>query len=127
MFVAVVGTVGVKELIDASVTMDSLQRSFNALAGSEIGGAEQIKYLREEADRLGQDFVTAAEAYKNLFAAGKGAGMDTSEIQNIFSAVLEAGTVLGSSESQVQGALMAMEQMNFQGQGVNGRIAPPAW
>lgn len=115
MFVAVVGTVGVKELIDASVTMDSLQRSFNALAGSEIGGAEQIKYLREEADRLGQDFVTAAEAYKNLFAAGKGAGMDTSEIQNIFSAVLEAGTVLGSSESQVQGALMAMEQMISKG------------
>ena len=77
MFVGVVGTIGAREILDATVKMDSLRTSFAALAGSDVGGAQQIEYLRNETQRLGQDFVTAAEAYKNLFSAGVGAGMDT--------------------------------------------------
>ena len=115
LFVGVLGNIGAKEIIDASVKMDTLNKSFAALAGSEIGGAEQIKYLRQETERLGQDFVTAADAYKNLFSAGVGTGMNPEEIQKIFSSVLEAGTVLGSSEQQMQGALMALEQMISKG------------
>ena len=115
LFVGVLGNIGAKEIIDASVKMDTLNKSFAALAGSEIGGAEQIKYLRRETERLGQDFVTAADAYKNLFSAGVGTGMIPEEIQKIFSSVLEAGTVLGSSEQQMQGALMALEQMISKG------------
>lgn len=115
MFVGVIGNIGVKEIVDASVKLDSLKTSFAALAGSDAGGAEQLKYLREETQRLGQDFVTAAEAYKNLFSAGRGAGMKPDEIQQIFSSVLEAGTVLGSSQQQMQGALMALEQMISKG------------
>ena len=115
MFVGVVGTIGAREILDATVKMDSLRTSFAALAGSDVGGAQQIEYLRKETQRLGQDFVTAAEAYKNLFSAGVGAGMGTDQIQQIFSSVLEAGTVLGSSQQQMQGALMALEQMISKG------------
>lgn len=115
MFIGVVGTIGAKEIIDASVKLDSLRTSFAALAGSDVGGAEQLKYLREETNRLGQDFVSSAEAYKNLFSAGTGAGMAAEEIQKVFSSVMEAGTVLGSSQQQMQGALMALEQMISKG------------
>lgn len=115
MFVGVVGTIGAREILDATVKMDSLRTSFAALAGSDVGGAQQLEYLRVETQRLGQDFVTAAEAYKNLFSAGVGAGMNTEQIQQIFSSVLEAGTVLGSSQQQMQGALMALEQMISKG------------
>lgn len=115
MFVGVVGTIGAREILDATVKMDSLRTSFAALAGSDVGGAQQLEYLRNETQRLGQDFVTAAEAYKNLFSAGVGAGMNTEQIQQIFSSVLEAGTVLGSSQQQMQGALMALEQMISKG------------
>lgn len=115
MFVGVIGTIGAREILDTSVKMDSLRTSFAALAGADVGGAEQLKYLREETQRLGQDFITAAEAYKNLFSAGVGAGMNPEQIQQIFSSVLEAGTVLGSSQQQMQGALMALEQMISKG------------
>ena len=115
MFVGVIGSIGAKEIIDASVKLDSLKTSFAALAGSDTAGAEQLKYLREETQRLGQDFLTSAEAYKNLFSAGRGVGMSTDEIQKVFSSVLEAGTVLGSSQQQMQGALMALEQMISKG------------
>lgn len=115
MFVGVVGGFGAKEIIDASVKLDSLKTSFAALAGSDIEGAKQLEYLRNETQRLGQDFLTSAEAYKNLFSAGRGTNMSAEEIQNIFSAVLEAGTVLGSSQQQMQGALLALEQMISKG------------
>ena len=115
LFVGIIGNIGVREIVDATVKMDSLRTSMNALAGSKVGGAEQIKFLREETNRLGQDFITTANAYKNLFSAGKGAGMSDSAIQGIFSGVLEAGTVLGSSPQQMQGALTALEQMISKG------------
>lgn len=115
LFVGIIGTIGVREIVNATVKMDSLRTSMNALAGSEIGGFEQIEFLRKETNRLGQDFLTTADAYKNLFSSGKGAGMADSDIQSIFSGVLEAGTVLGSSQQQMQGALTALEQMISKG------------
>lgn len=104
-----------KSIVDASITMDGLNRSFEAVAGSAELGAEQIRYLRAEAERLGQDFKGIASAYKSFFAVGKGAGMKTSETQGIFSSVLEASTVLGSSTQSTQGALVALEQMISKG------------
>ena len=104
-----------KSIVDATITMDGLNRSFEAVAGSAEVGAEQIAYLRSEANRLGQDFRTIAGAYKNFFAVGRGAGMQTSETQNIFTSILEASTVLGSSTQSVEGALLAVEQMISKG------------
>lgn len=115
MFVGVLGTFAVKSIMDATVKLDTLQRTMTALAGSEIGGKSQLSYLRQEADRLGQSFVTIADSYKNLFAAGTGAGWTPDEIQQVFSSVLEAGTVLGSSKQQIGGALTAIEQMISKG------------
>ena len=115
MFVGVMGTFAVKSIVDATVKLDTLQRSMTALAGSEAGGKSQLEYLRREADRLGQSFETIADSYKNLFAAGVGAGWSSTEIQNVFSSVLEAGTVLGSSKQQIGGALLALEQMISKG------------
>ena len=115
MFVGVLGTFAVKSIMDATVKLDTLQRTMTALAGSEIGGQSQLEYLRKEADRLGQSFTTIADSYKNLFAAGSGAGWTPDDIQEVFSSVLEAGTVLGSSKQQIGGALTAIEQMISKG------------
>ena len=115
MFVGVLGTFAVKSIMDATVKLDTLQRTMTALAGSEIGGKSQLSYLRQEADRLGQSFVVIADSYKNLFAAGTGAGWSPDDIQEVFSSVLEAGTVLGSSKQQIGGALTAIEQMISKG------------
>ena len=115
MFVGVMGTFAIKSIVDATVKLDTLQRSMAALAGSESGGQAQLSYLRGEAERLGQSFETIADSYKNLFAAGTGAGWTPTDIQTVFSSVLEAGTVLGSSKQQIGGALLALEQMISKG------------
>ena len=64
------GGLFVKRVVEANITMDGLTRSFEALAGGAEAGAEQIAYLRKEANRLGQDFVSISGAYKNFFAVG---------------------------------------------------------
>ena len=115
LFVGVIGTIGAREILDATVKMDSLTTSFAALAGSQELGAKQLEYVRTEANRLGQEFYSTAEAYKNLFSSGLGANMQIEEIQNIFSSVLEAGTVLNSSKEQMSRALLALEQMISKG------------
>lgn len=115
MFVGVMGTFAVKSIVDATVKLDTLQRSMAALAGSESGGQAQLSYLRGEAERLGQSFETIADSYKNLFAAGTGAGWTPTDIQTVFSSILEAGTVLGSSKQQIGGALLSVEQMISKG------------
>ena len=63
MFVGVIGTFAVKSIMDATVNLDTLQRTMSALAGSEMGGKSQLAYMRSEADRLGQSFVTIADSY----------------------------------------------------------------
>ena len=98
MFVGVLGTFAVKSIMDATVKLDTMHRSLAALAGSDAGGDAQFQYLRKEADRLGQSFVVLGENYKSLFAAGKGSGWKDTDIQKVFSSVLEAGTTLGSSK-----------------------------
>lgn len=115
MFVGVMGTFAVKSIMDATVKLDTLQRSLEAIAGSKVGGQSQLAFLRSEADRLGQSFETIADSYKSLFAAGVGAGWGSGDIQEVFTSILEAATVLGSSKQQVGGALLAIEQMISKG------------
>lgn len=109
------GTLLVKSIFDASMEMDSLNRSFEALAGSSKLGAEEIRFLREEAERLGQSFPSIAQAYKGLFATGKGANMDNSIIRGAFTGVLEASAVLGTSAQETQSAIIALQQMLSKG------------
>lgn len=115
MFVGVMGTFAVKSIMDATVKLDTLQRALEAIAGSKAGGQNQLAFLRAEADRLGQSFETIADSYKSLFAAGVGAGWGSGDIQEVFTSILEAATVLGSSKQQVGGALLAIEQMISKG------------
>lgn len=115
LFIGTIGTIGAREIIDATVKLDTLKKSMAALAGSDAAGAEQIAYLRKETQRLGQDFEKSASAYQNLFAAGRGSNLSDGDIQKIFTGVLEYSTVLGKSSSETHGALLALEQMISKG------------
>ena len=104
-----------KSIFNSTIQFDSMQRSFNTLAGSAEKGAEEIRFLRAEAERLGQSFPSIADAYKGLFATGLGANIDTRTIREVFSGVLEASAVLGTSEQETQSAIIALQQMLSKG------------
>ena len=104
-----------KAVLDAGIAMDSLQRSFVAISGSQGGAASQLAFLRQEADRLGQNFYTLAPAFKNISAAATGTALEGQGVREVFSSIVEASTALGMSNADTEGALRALAQMMSKG------------
>jgi tape measure domain-containing protein len=104
-----------RAVLDAGVAMDSLQRSFVAISGSQGGAAATLGFLRDEADRLGQSFYELAPQFKNISAAARGTALEGAGIQNVFSSIVEASTALGMSSADTEGSLRALGQMISKG------------
>lgn len=104
-----------RDALNAGMTMQRLENAFKAITGSSQAATKEIQWLRDETKRLGQDFLTSADAYKGLAAAAMGTALEGDKVRQIFSAVSGAATVLGLSTEQVNGALMALSQMISKG------------
>jgi tape measure domain-containing protein len=113
-----------KAVLDAGIALDSLTRSFQAIAGSEYG--DFIQYLREESERLGQSFYDLAPAFKSISAAARGTALEGEPVRKVFSAIAEASTALGMSSADTEGALRALGQMiskgNVQAEELRGQL-----
>lgn len=103
------------ESAQTAMQFDTYQRSFNAISGSQAGGADEMRFAREEAERLGQDIFALADSYRGLSAAAKGSGLSQAQIREVFSSVGEASTTLGLSSEQTKYALYALQQMVSKG------------
>ncbi|MDR1660428.1 MAG: tape measure protein [Desulfovibrio sp.] len=105
----------VKDIAQTSIKIDSLEKSFYAITGSMGGARGEMAYVREEAQRLGLDFMALADSYKGFSAAAKFADMDAVSTKEIFTSISEASTVLGLSGEKTRLVLMALEQMISKG------------
>jgi tape measure domain-containing protein len=99
-----------------------LEERFNALkmplknvteATGDYGVA--LGFITKLADQTGQDLFVLGSSYKGLYASAKQAGIATSEINNIFKSVVDAGSALKLSNEQVSLSLKAVEQMMNKG------------
>lgn len=104
-----------KAVLGAGIAMDSLQRSFVAISGSQYGAAETIAFLRSESDRLGQSFYALAPGFKNISAAARDTSLEGEGVRKVFSAVTESATALGMSTADTEGVLRALGQMISKG------------
>lgn len=105
----------IKEGIRDFADINSLNATFKALTGSIQGGREEVSFLRAESDRLGLDLVPTAQAYTGLFAAAKEANVPIAVTRELFQGLTSAGRVLGKSQSEVESAIRAVEQMISKG------------
>jgi tape measure domain-containing protein len=99
-----------------------LEERFNALkmplknvteATGDYGVA--LGFITKLADQTGQDLFVLGDSYKGLYASAKQAGIATSEINNIFKSVVDAGSALKLSNEQVSLSLKAVDQMMNKG------------
>lgn len=104
-----------KNILNDVVALDSLKASFEGLTGSIEGSKNELKFLRQESDRLGLDFISTATSYKGLYASAKGAGLDEQFTHSLFSSVMQSGVALQSNKQSLAGALLAIEQMISKG------------
>lgn len=106
---------GVIAVYDAGSKMERLNMSMTAISGTKAAAGETLAYLRSESDKAGVSFLETTDNYKSLLAAGSASGIAERDVRSLFSAVTEAGAVVGMSQEQQSRSLLALEQMISKG------------
>lgn len=117
---AYVGLFGaIQALGGVSQTFQDIEAANNkmmvAMGGDQQLAAREMRWIREEADRLGVQFNTLAMQYANLATATRGSNIEGAKTREIFQQVTEAGRVYRLSNDQLQGVFKALEQMASRG------------
>lgn len=113
------GSIGItaitQQLLAAGMAAEKLRNGFEVAMGGATAGANAMAFVRGEAERLGLDLQSAAQAYLKLAASAKGTVLEGHKTEQVFSAVAGAGRSLGLSADEVDGALLAISQMMSKG------------
>jgi tape measure domain-containing protein len=104
-----------KALFEAGVQSQQLNLAFKAITGDAPAAAKELGFVRDEAKRLGLEFLPLAASYKGIAAASKGTALEGDSTRKIFTGISEAAAALGLSGDQAAGALLAISQMISKG------------
>ncbi|AOQ26867.1 tape measure protein [Vibrio phage S4-7] len=95
-----------QSIVRTGIAIESINKTLLSVTGNSTLAAEEMKFLESEAARLGLSLQDGGKAYAKLLAAGKGK-LPTEDIRDMFTAVSEAGTVLGLSQDDMSGGIRA--------------------
>lgn len=104
-----------KELIDASLQMERIGISMQAVTNNSTLAAREIAFLREESNRLGLDFKGTALEYTKFAAAAKNTALEGEAGRKVFVGMSEAITALKLTTQDANLIYMAMTQMMSKG------------
>ncbi|WP_223815607.1 MULTISPECIES: tape measure protein [unclassified Pantoea] len=102
------------KVLEAGRNFDSALAGLTAITGSAERANQEFAFLQDQANRLGLDLTSTAKDYTQ-FAASIGQKLPTDQIHQIFSAVSEYGTVLGTTADEQSRAFTALQQMASKG------------
>ncbi len=103
------------QVISTSIAFERLHKSLQAIEGGVAPGAAEFEFIKSEANRLGLELFSTADAYKSLSAAAMGTNLQGEQTRRIFTSVAQAARVLGLSNEQVTGIFLALGQMISKG------------
>jgi len=101
--------------LDGQIQLDRLRNTLTYTAGSSAGAAKEMDYVREISARLGLELSGSAAAYGKLATSAKGTALAGAQVKSIFEAVAKASVVMGLSQDETNGALLAISQMMSKG------------
>ena len=105
----------INTLTKKSEELEGLNAAYKAIFNTSENGAEQLSFVREQAESLGLNFISLAQSYKSWAAAAEETNMKGQLQREIFTSVASASKVLKLSTENTKGALKAMEQMMSKG------------
>lgn len=116
-YVGLYGAIGgAQKAIEAFNAKQAIQNQLALTAGNDQGKiAAEYEYIRQQADRLGISFESAARGYAKFSASAKLAGRDSQEIRYIFESFAEVGRVANLSKEELDGVFKALEQIISKG------------
>lgn len=99
--------------LDAFKKTQAVQSVLGFALGTKSNAPEvaaEIVYLREQTERLGVEFETAAKGFGKFSASARKSGASAQETRFIFESFSEVGTVLNLTADQLGGVFNAIEQ-----------------
>lgn len=124
-----------RQSVQTQLAMEAMEsKMISALSSSELA-TEQIKFLRQEADRMGIDFLSSADAFASFAASATRSGISIEETNEIFKNMAETSVasrlsvekqgLVFSALSQIAGkGVVSMEELRQQlGDHLPGAVA----
>lgn len=104
------------QVIDSYKTLEAAQSRLRALNnGDEAKSAQDLDFVRRQADRLGISFGTLAEEYTKFAASTKGTIIQGEKTKQVFLSIAEAGRVNKLSLDDMAGIFKAVTQIASKG------------
>ena len=102
--------------VNAYQQLEAVQSRLNvATGGNQNRAAQELEFLRRNADRLGISLGVLGTEYSKFSIATKGTNLEGQNTRNIFLAVAEAARVNRSSTQEMQGVFTALTQIVSKG------------
>lgn len=107
---------GAQASLEAFNAKQGIQNQLALSAGNDNAKiAAEYEYIRQQADRIGLSFESAAKGYAKFSAAATLAGRDSQEIKYIFESFAEVGRVANLTADNMDGVFKALEQIISKG------------
>lgn len=105
-----------KGIAEVQASLERLRLGFSVVDPRGLAGAgEQIDYVRAQANKLGVDFQTAADAFLKVSAAAKGTTLEGARTREVFETISLVSRNLGLTNAQTERAFLALNQMMSKG------------
>jgi tape measure domain-containing protein len=105
-----------RELVQARIETERLQSLLNLKNnGSLVRTGDDLAFVRRLTAELGQEFQNTAEQFAKFGFAAKGTRLEGQAIREVFEAVLRAGTALRLDTADLNGVLLALQQIISKG------------
>ncbi len=105
----------IRDIVRAGQSFEGLTNQLKASTGGLASAATEIRFIRQESNRLGIQFQQSASDYAQLLAAAKGTVLQGQATRDIFTAIAEASRVMNLSVSETSGAVRAITQIMSKG------------
>jgi len=119
MLGGVIGGYGViqlgKSFLDAGVQMDRMRRSMEGVTGSATKAASNIKFLRDESNRLGTVFQDQLKGFNLISAATRDTVLEGQKAREMYTDLMESITAFQLSQDDAHNSVRAIQQMLAKG------------
>jgi tape measure domain-containing protein len=113
-------------LLTNTMEFQRIKTPLTFILGSDGAANAKLAELKQLANDLGLEYFTLAKTYKSFSAAARASNFDLESSEKIFKSVTKASAVLGLSSDQLEGALLALQQMiskgNVQSEELRGQL-----
>lgn len=115
-----------KSIVDTEAQFRGFNQSLKIITGSQAGANAELGFSTKVATDLGLRIKDLTQSYIGLLAASRGTTLEGQKSRDVFQSITKASVAYGLSNEQIQGALLAVQQMmskgNVQAEELRGQL-----